>query len=178
MATQRTDEPTPFAVPFGSWRVDPAHSEVGFMVKTLWGLVPVKGRFERFDGTLHIRPTTDPSGELIIQSASLNTRNTRRDKHLRSEDFFNVEQYPQISFTVTAITSRADGLTVAGDLQIATHSIPLELPVVVQHAEGGRLRLRTTTRVAREAAGMTWNLVGMISDEAHLHLELELAPDA
>ena len=91
----------------------------------MWGLATVRGVFREFGGRLDVRPSA-VAGRLTIEAASLDTRNKRRDKHLRSADFFDVERYPRIVFTVTAVSARDAGLSVTGDLAIGTARVPLE----------------------------------------------------
>ena len=85
-APNTTDKP---ALESTRWRLDPTRSHVEFHTPTLWGLMTVKGRFERYHGTLDLRQ--QPAIELTIEAASLDTNNNIRDKHLRSGDFFDVE---------------------------------------------------------------------------------------
>jgi polyisoprenoid-binding protein YceI len=68
------------------WRIDPARSSVEFEVPHAWGLVTVKGQFDSYDGTLDLRST--PAIKLTVTADSINTKNEKRDKHLRSDDFF------------------------------------------------------------------------------------------
>ena len=89
--TQNTQTPPALGVPVGTWTVDPAASELGFAVRTFWGALNVKGVFERFTGTLEVSGD-DAQGSLQIEAASLNTNNSRRDEHLRSEHFFDVQR--------------------------------------------------------------------------------------
>ena len=77
----------------GRWRIDPTRSSVEFRTRTLWGLATVKGHFERYDGTLDLERS--PAIELTIDADSLNTKNDFRDRHLRSADFFDVEEPPR-----------------------------------------------------------------------------------
>src|SRR4051812_26049891 len=77
----------------GVWRLDPSRATVGFEVAGFWGgLAKVRGRFGRYDGTLDLG--REPAIELTIEASSLDTGNARRDKHLRSDDFFGVEANP------------------------------------------------------------------------------------
>ncbi|HET9738763.1 MAG TPA: YceI family protein [Solirubrobacteraceae bacterium] len=72
------------------WRIDPDRSSVEFNTKALWGIVTVKGRFSRYQGTLRL--SGEPAIELTIEADSIDTENEKRDRHLRSPDFFSVEQ--------------------------------------------------------------------------------------
>jgi polyisoprenoid-binding protein YceI len=162
-----------FPLPEGVWRVDPDRSEVGFAVKMLWGLLRVRGVFREYGGELKVGAGAT-AGELAIESASLDTRNDRRDEHLRSADFFDVERHPRVVFTATAITTRDGGVTVTGDLAIGSVRVPLAIPVNVEHATGGGLCLEGETTVPRAAAGLDWNKLGLIGPDAMLHARLTL----
>src|SRR4051794_36502506 len=92
------------------WRIDPARSTVGFEISGFWGgLVKVRGRFARYTGTLDLR--RDPAVELTIDADSIDTENARRDKHLRSDDFFGVEANPQLRFLSHSATLDGERLT-------------------------------------------------------------------
>jgi polyisoprenoid-binding protein YceI len=174
MSTQPLDTPTELGLPVGTWHADRRQSRVGFAVKTMWGLVTVRGGFGSFDGTLEIAPGS-ASAELTIDVASLDTGNAKRDEHLRSADFFDAEAHPHVVFEATAITPRdGGGLAIAGDLTVGRRKLRLQLPVEIVRRDQGRLRLSTETSVTREQAGMTWNKLGMIRGDARLTVELEL----
>src|SRR3954453_7846168 len=79
-----------------AWRLDPARSSVEFHVRHFYGLMTVKGEFADYDGTLELGAT--PAVELTIHAASLDTKRAKRDEHLRSDDFFDVEHHPQVRF--------------------------------------------------------------------------------
>jgi len=157
----------------GVWTIDPQHSEIGFAVKAMWGLATVSGVFGAYDGTLSVRDG-EAAGTLTIEAASLDTGNRRRDRHLRSADFFDVERHRQIVFNATSVTALDGGLTVAGELALASTRLPLEIRVNVEPAADGALRLKGTTTVSRTAAGLTWNWLGTIGGDAVLHAELAL----
>jgi len=92
------------AVPAGTWAVDPAHSNVGFAVKHM-GLATVRGIFTEFDGFIEIGEdlsTARASGRVSVDS--LDTNQPQRDAHLRSPDFFDVAQYPELRFSATIPT--------------------------------------------------------------------------
>ena len=94
----------------------------------------VKGRFERYDGTLDLRQ--EPAIELTIDAASLNTNNNMRDKHLRSGDFFDVENYPQVHFVSESARLGGEGLTVSGRLYAAGTSTPLDVDARLRLVDG------------------------------------------
>jgi polyisoprenoid-binding protein YceI len=165
---------TAAALADGVWSVDPQRSEVGFAVKEMWGLRTVRGVFRAVDGGLEVR-AGGAAGRLTIDAGSVDTGHDRRDRHLRSPAFFDVERHPRIAFTTTAVTAREGGLTVSGDLAIGGSRLRLEIPVDVERLADGALRLEGRATVSRKAAGMTWNKLGTIRDEAVLHARLTLA---
>ncbi|MGH2937964.1 MAG: YceI family protein [Solirubrobacterales bacterium] len=177
MATQEEATTHDLGLPGGVWEVDPSASRLEFSAKTMWGLVKVKGHFDDFRGQLLIGDD-GAYGELRIDSRSLDTGNRKRDEHLRSADYFDVEKNAEVVFSTTAIGSSEDGnLLVAGILKLPHASPQLELPVKLVRREGGRLRVSGTTSVGRAEAGMDWNRLGMIVGGATLKAELELVPD-
>ena len=157
----------------GVWTVDPQRSEIGFAVKDMWGLRTVRGTFGAYDGRLTVRGG-GATGELTIEADSLDTGQSRRDRHLRSPAFFDVERHPRIVFTATAVTPRAGGLMVEGELVIGSSRVELEIPVEVEQLTDGALRLAGETAVSRQAAGVDWNVLGMIRGDAVLHARLTL----
>ena len=163
-------------LPMGTWKVDDSASHVRFEVKNLWGLAVVRGDFERVGGTLAVGPNS-VDAQLTIDTASLNTQNKRRDKHLRSADFFGVEQHAEIRFEASSVTYRPGGLTIAGDLYIGESRLRLHLPVDV-YEELDQLVLKTRAVVSRERVGLGWNRLGMIGSEAVVRVELAMTLDA
>jgi polyisoprenoid-binding protein YceI len=165
------------ALPDGVWSVDPQRGEIGFAVKAMWGLQTVRGVFGAYDGSLQVRSGA-VAGMLTIRAASLDTGHRRRDRHLRSPDFFDVERHPRIVFTPTALASREGGLTVAGELAIGSVRARLEVPMDVAQTADGGLRLEGHTTVSRQDVGLTWNMLGTIGGVAELYARLTLEPDA
>jgi len=150
-------------VPTGTWAADPAHSKAGFAVKHM-GIVTVRGEFTDYEGTLEITDdlsTAKVHGKLKV--ASVNTGEDKRDDHLRSPDFFDVETYPEMTFASREIEAVDDEtFRVTGDLTL--HGITKEL---VFHAEvqgtdtdpwgNERVGLEITGELSRGDYGMAFN---------------------
>jgi polyisoprenoid-binding protein YceI len=161
-------------IPAGTWTIDAGRSELGFAVRTFWGLMNVRGRFERFSGDMSVSPD-GARGELRIDAASLDTGNRKRDEHLRSADFFNVAASPEVTFTLGSLETSADGLIVTGELRIGSTSLTLTLPVSIESAGDGALRLRAAITVPRKQAGVGFNRIGMLGEDAHLTADVTVA---
>jgi polyisoprenoid-binding protein YceI len=114
----------------GTWTVDTAHSGVEFSVRHL-GLARVRGRFNRFEGTLEVGPELEGTTlSASIDMTSVDTNNADRDNHLRSTDFFSVDNHPTMDFRSTAIKPAGGGAyVVTGDLTINGVTQPIELEV-------------------------------------------------
>ena len=152
------------------WIVDVEDASAGFAVKTFWGLATVHGRFDRFDGSYEVGPD-GPKIELTIDAGSLDTGNKTRDKHLRSTDFFRVDEHPQLRFSSTRVRNAGDGmLHVEGRLEAAGKVVPLEFDANVQPVDDG-LELEATTTVDQRQLGMSSGRLGMIRPPATLHVK-------
>ena len=156
------------------WRIDPTRSSVEFRTPTFWGLVTVKGRFERYDGTLDLR--RQPAVDLTIEAASLDTRNKMRDKHLRSVEFFDAEHHPMVRFVGQTAKLEGERLTVRGELHAAGNSVPVELEASVRRV-GDELEVDTSTYVDQRELGMTHSPLGMIRTPSELIVHGRLCAD-
>jgi polyisoprenoid-binding protein YceI len=134
------------------WRIDPQRSTVEFRVPHFYGLLNVKGRFERHQGTLGL--SGSPAVELAIDADSVQTKQKARDTHLRSPAFFNTESRPHVRPNRTPRTSRADGCTWRGTRRRPGHVVPLGLEAVVQPV-GDELEIVAETTVDKGDLGMT-----------------------
>jgi polyisoprenoid-binding protein YceI len=175
--TTTSGHPTP--IPVGVWQVDTASSELSFSARGMFGLIPVHGKFNAFGGTLTV--TDDAAqGELSIEAASLDTGNAKRDEHLRSADFFDVEANPFVTFKVTGVEALAgDVVAVSGTLKIRQTELPLRVKASSQITGSGKLSLSGTVAVDRTAAGVGWSKLGMIKGKAQLRANVTLVrPDA
>ena len=161
----------------GNWNVDPARSELSFAVKDMWGLRTVRGVFGAYHGKLTVR-AGNASGELAIEADSVDTDDRRRDRHLRSPAFFDVEHHPRLLFTALALSAHDGRLMVTGELTIGSSRQRLDIPATAERGADGALRLEAKTTVSRPAAGMTWNKLGMIRGDVALHARLTLTREA
>jgi polyisoprenoid-binding protein YceI len=153
------------------WAVDADGTSVDFAVKTFWGLITVRGHFDRFGGSYEIGPD-GPQIELTIDADSIDTANATRDRHLHSADFFAVAEHPQVRFTSTRVRDAGDGtLRVEGDLEAAGKLVPLELDATVAKLNHGPLQVEATTTVDQRQLGMSTGLLGMIRRPATLHVK-------
>ncbi|MGH3403826.1 MAG: YceI family protein [Streptosporangiaceae bacterium] len=149
----------------GSWTLDPARSTVTLRSKSVWGLVPVKGAFREVAGRGTVGPAGEVSGRIEIGAASVDTGNAKRDKHLRSDDFFLSDKYPVITFDLDRLTVTGDGLTVVGALTVRERSQRLTFPATAAVAGDGEVALDATIEVNRADFGLTWNQLGMSSSQ-------------
>ena len=147
----------------GTWRIDPSHSEIRFVVRHMM-IAKVHGGFREFEGTINIgeRPE-DSRVQIVIEAASIDTRDRTRDEHLRSADFLDVERYPELRFTSTSVRpGDKNRWLVTGDLTVRDVTHPVTLSVEYCGAmedPWGNLRagFLATTEIDREDFDITWN---------------------
>jgi polyisoprenoid-binding protein YceI len=173
MDTTITIDVTALPLLDGVWNVDSRRSQIGFAVDEMWGLRTVNGVFRAYDGSLEIRDGA-AAGLLTIVTESLDTGNERRDRHLRSPDFFDAERHPQIVFAATDVRPRDGDVTISGVLVLGSARVPLEIPATVDRTLDGALVLEGEATVSREAAGLAWNRLGMIRGDVVLRAQLTL----
>ncbi len=143
----------------GAWRLDPARASVEFHVRHFYGLMTVKGHFDRYDGTLQLNRR--PAVELVIDADSLDTKQAKRDEHLRSADFFDVGKHPQIRFESDDAVLTGEILKVRGQLHAAGRSIPLDIDATVRQVDG-ELELEASALADHRQLGMTWSPLGIL----------------
>jgi len=151
----------------GQWKLDAQASTAGFAVRHFWGAITVRGRFEQFGGGGSVGPDGTAAGQVVIDAGSLNTGNKQRDKHLRSADFFDVEQHPRVVLTVnTAVPAGEGRLAVDGTLEAGGVSQPVSFTADVIDATPDAVTLRAEFSVDRSRFGMTWSPMRMSSMQA------------
>ena len=169
-----------------SWNIDSSHSEIQFVVRHMM-LSKVRGQFEKFTGTVNLDENNPASTtvEIQIEVNSINTRDAKRDGHLRSPDFFNAEVYPHMTFK----SSRVEVLDpkhahLIGDMTIRNITHPVTLNVehlgMVKNPWGmTSTGFTASTRINRKEWGLTWNMAlesggFLVGDEIEINIELEL----
>ena len=151
----------------GTWAVVTDQSTIAVKAKSMWGLVPVKGRFDEFSGDGQVAPPQTVSGRIDIKAASLHTGIRKRDNHLHSADFFEAEKFPDISVVVTGADAiDADTIGLRAELTIKGTTKPLALETKVTPVGDGGMRLTTHGMVNRQEFGVDGNLIGMVGDNA------------
>lgn len=158
------------------WVVDPAHSSAEFRVPHFWGLVKVKGHFDRIGGWLEVDDNGVRRMELVIDAASVNTGNGKRDEHLRSADFFDTARHPEVQFVGAQVSDADDDeLRVQGELLAAGGRVALELRPTMRQLDG-RIEVDASATVDQRQLGMTWSPLGITRTPTVLTLHAYLRP--
>lgn len=169
-----------------TWKLDPTHSEVAFKVKHLV-ITTVTGYFRSFDGTVVTESEDDfTTGKIdfTIDTSSIDTNQSQRDEHLKSADFFNADQHPQIVFKSTAIEEKgSDEFLLTGDLTIGETTKPVKFNVefggtVTDPYGNFKAGFEVTGKISRKEFGLTWSAVTeagavVVSDEVKLQASLQ-----
>lgn len=171
----------------GTYTIDTAHSNVEFAVRHMM-ISTVKGRFGDVQGTVTIPETGQPSVDVTIKTASIDTRSDQRDGHLRSPDFFDVETHPEMRFRSTKVERTENGYTLIGDLTIKDVSRSVTLTVVEEGAGvdpwgNQKVAFSATGKFNRSDFGLNWNAAletggVLVSDEVKLSIDTQLVRQA
>ena len=168
-----------------NWQVDRSHTTVGFSVSHIF--TSVHGRFDRFDGTVVFDPEKPESAivRATVEAASINTNHTKRDKHLRSDDFFDAEKHPTLSFESTSgVTDMQDNRgKLAGNLTIHGVTKPVVFDVTFR-GQGkdpwGNVRagFAASLNINRKDYGLNWNQVLetgglLVGEEVEIRIDVE-----
>jgi polyisoprenoid-binding protein YceI len=136
----------------GKWVLDPDRTSIAFHTKAMW-VLPVKGRARAIEGVGTVDPDGGLSGTLVVDAASLDTKNKKRDAHLRTADFFEVEKFPAITFEVTngrltgsgkldltgtlTVHGQTRPLSVTADLGVTGDAVTISTEVAIDRSEWG-----------------------------------------
>jgi len=168
-----------------SLTIDTTHSSVGFVVRHMV-ISKVRGQFGAFKGTIAYDPERIERSTVAVEidATSIDTREPKRDAHLRSADFFDVEQFPTLSFHSTSVKRTTDDtLAVTGDLTI--HGISKPVTLIVDELGGGkdpwgndRVAWSGRLQISRKDFGLNWNQLleaggVLVSDKIDIELEIQ-----
>jgi polyisoprenoid-binding protein YceI len=169
-----------------TWGIDTAHSHVGFAIKHLM-IATVRGSFTKVTGTVTVdeRDPTSASIDITIPTASVTTGDEKRDGHLRSPDFFDVERYPAMTFRSTRVQKASgDTFRVVGDLTIrdVTREVALDVDVLGRAKDPWgqeHAAFEAKTKVNRFDYGLTWNAAleaggVLVGDDVKISIEAQL----
>lgn len=170
------------------YNIDPVHSSVAFKVRHMM-VSDVKGGFESFSGAVKLDPTNieNSSVEVTIEAASVSTHNEKRDGHLKSPDFFDVEKFPTISFKSKKVTKKGDGFVALGDLTMHGVTKEIELPFTltgpVNAGPASIIGVSAATELNRQDFGVSWNKTldsggAVVSDKVRIEIEVEAKKQA
>jgi polyisoprenoid-binding protein YceI len=170
-------------IPTGTWVVDPSHSRVGFAVKHM-GIATVRGHFNEYEGRLEVGEDLDHTRAYgTVKTTSISTDWDQRDQHLRSPDFFDVEQYPELKFESTKI-ERVDDETfrIVGNLDMHGVTKEITLEAVIDGTDvdpqgNERLGLEVVSQLSRGDFDMKFNMAmgsgnTVVSDKVKIEIDV------
>ena len=171
-----------FGLTQGAWNLDAAHSTVGFTVRHA-GISKVRGEFKDVDAVLTFGESlADSSVTATIQAASFSSGDENRDTHVRSADFFDVETFPTLSFTSSAVSGDQEDFELTGELTIRGMSKTVTFKgefngVAVDPFGATRAGFEAKTVIRRKEFGLTWNAAleaggVLVSDKVTLTLDV------
>jgi polyisoprenoid-binding protein YceI len=146
----------------GDWVLGPRKSSIRLKSKAIWGLAPVNGVFGEVSGHGTVTADGEVSGTVTVAAASIDTKNVRRDRHLRSADFFDSGSHPDMTFAADGVRPSGLGVTVTGALTVRGRTRRQSFDAAAS-AHGGEVWLDAGVRINRADFGLTWNLMGMAS---------------
>jgi polyisoprenoid-binding protein YceI len=170
----------------GSWTLDPARSRVRLTTRHTWGLLPLHGGFEKATGRGTVTPAGEVSGVLAVNAESISTKNPRRDKHLRSPAFFDIDNHPEITFTAESAAPSGRGASgptgspgsgtvrFTGQLTVAGQTRPAMVDATVSRA-GDELTVDGQLQVDRREFGLTWNFIGIAGNHSTIDVHAVFA---
>lgn len=167
----------------GTYTIDAAHSRFGFVARHMV-VSKVRGHFNRFEGALQLDGDSpeNSSGWVRIEGDSIDTGNQQRDEHIRSNDFLNLADYPEIRFDTTSVSTDGDDFEVSGELSVRGVTRPVTFHVaflggVVDAYGNTRVAFEGSTTISRKDWGVSWNAAiesggVVVADKVTLELEI------
>ena len=188
-APAQAQRPAPAPLGPNQWRIDPSHSAASFSVRHNV-VSTVRGQLGAISGTIEYdgKDVRSVKADVAIDVTKINTQNQGRDAHLRRDDFFNVEQYPNMTFRSKRVEPGTEGrFKLVGDLTIRdkTNEVVLDVegPAPIVTAKRGERTIvltgaSATTKISRKAFGVLWNnmieMMPVVGDEVTVTIDLEL----
>jgi polyisoprenoid-binding protein YceI len=126
----------------------------------MWGLAPVNGYFRVITGEAVVAPGGEITGHITLAAGSVDTKNAKRDEHLRGADFLVTEKYPEITFNLDTLMSAGQGVMIAGMLTVRDVSRSISFPATVVVSDDGAASFQATVEVDRSEYGITVNRLG------------------
>jgi len=173
-----------YAALTGDYTIDTAHSRVGFVARHAM-VTKVRGSFNEFEGSIHLDGVNpeNSSGRVIIQAKSIDTRNSQRDDHLRSNDFLDMDNHAEVAFVSTAIKKDdKTTFTVVGDLTVRGVTKSVEIPFEYTGSAtdpfgNQRVGLEGSVTINRKDYGVNWNAAletggVLVSEKVTLEIEV------
>lgn len=172
----------------GTWNIDPAHTTVGFIVRHMM-IAKVRGRFTAVSGAITVPDDhLQPSVQVSVDLASVDTGDAQRDAHLRSGDFFESDKHPTMTFTSTGVKADGDNITLLGDLTIKGVTRPVELEVEFEGGGqdpwgGTRIAFSAEGEISRKEWGLEWNVAleaggVLVADKVKIEIDVEAVKQA
>lgn len=183
METQNQTQTQPATA--SQWEIDPAHSSANFSVRHMM-IAKVQGGFGRMSGKLQLDrgDLARSSVEAVIDASSIDTREPKRDEHLRSADFFDVQKYPTLEFRSRQVKAQGDGFEVIGELTL--HGVTREVTLAVEGLDSevkdpwGNVKIgaSASTKIRRKDFGLSWNAAletggVLVGDDISITLEIQ-----
>lgn len=170
----------------GRWDIDPAHTSAEFIGRHLM-VTKVRGGFGSVSGTIVVAETPEDSKvEIVIETASVSTGSEDRDTHIKSEDFFDVENHPEMRFVSTSVETNGGSWKLVGDLTIKGVTKPVTLDFdfagIVDDPWGNpKAAFSATTEIMRDDWGLSWNVPldsggVLVSKKIVIEIEVQASP--
>ena len=171
------------------WKLDPSHTNVEFSAKHMM-FTTVKGRFANVAGTVTVNGETPDTAtvEAVMKAESIDTRTEQRDQHLRSADFLDAANYPDVSFKSTKVSGGKGDFQLTGDLTIRGTTHPITLDVAYEGAGkdpwgGERMGFSATGKLDRREYGLVWNQALeaggiLVSNDVKIQIDAQLTRSA
>ncbi len=168
----------------GTWDIDPVHTDISFSVRHMM-VSKVRGHFETFEGVVELADNPfESTVEVGVEMASINTNNADRDNHIRSDDFFGVEQYPTMTYRSTGVRADGDDYVVDGELTLHGVTRPVSLSLEINGFGpdpygGTRAGFSAQGEISRKAFDVKFDAPmegggAVVGDKVQLLIEAEL----